>query len=108
MLFRLILGKTNVIFANEVHAIAWQALSKLSAAEDIRFTSAWSGCASFSWLQNNQFLFQRFSSRHPNSGSSSGRVPELQKQHRSLGEVHPNEDFFSQKKKTKESMGKLT
>jgi hypothetical protein len=56
MLFRLILGKTNVIFANEVHAIAWQALSKLSAAEDIRFTSAWSGCASFSWLQNNQFF----------------------------------------------------
>jgi hypothetical protein len=55
MLFRLILGKTDVIFANEVHTIAWQALSKLSAAEDIRFTR--SGCASFSWLQSNQFLF---------------------------------------------------
>jgi hypothetical protein len=39
------------------HAIAWQALSKLSAAEDIRFTSAWSGCASFNWLQNTSFAF---------------------------------------------------
>jgi hypothetical protein len=92
MLFRLILGKTDVIFANKVHTIAWQALSKLSAAEDIRFTSAWSGCASFSWLQSNQFLFQRFSSRHPNSGSSSGRVAET-KQHASLEEVHQMKFF---------------
>lgn len=69
-----------------------EALSKLSTAEDIRFTSAWSGCASFSWLQSNQFLLQRFSSRYPNSGSSSGRVAET-KQHTPLEEVHQMKFF---------------
>jgi hypothetical protein len=39
---------------NEVHAIAWQALSKLSATEDIRYTSARSGCASFNSLQKEK------------------------------------------------------
>lgn len=29
------------------------ALSKLSSAPDTRLTSTWSGCESFSWLQNN-------------------------------------------------------
>ena len=41
---------------NRVHAIAWQALSKLSAAEDIRITSVCSGFTSFNWLQNQPDL----------------------------------------------------
>ena len=36
--------------------MAWQALSKLSAAEDIRFTSVCSGFTSFNWLQNQPDL----------------------------------------------------
>jgi hypothetical protein len=55
--------------------VAWQALSKLSAAEDIRFTSACglgvlASTGSNPKCKHNQFCSQRFSSSHPNSDLS--------------------------------------
>jgi hypothetical protein len=41
---------------DRVHAIAWQAVSKQSYAEDIAFTSVCFGCVGFNWLQDQPDL----------------------------------------------------